>query len=240
MTKRGLIDPAVHQQIRDLPEDFHEAGPMSAVVLDAMLRHIEQAESDIERSAETGCGKSTLLLSWLSAGHEVFTLDAYGDVPCRSYRQVRDSPLLCPGSVSFILGPSQRSLPQHEFPEPIQLALIDGPHGFPFPQLEYYYLYPALDEGALLIVDDIHIPTIRCLHDFLMEDAMFDHVEIVENTSFFRRTAQPLFNPYGDDWWLQGYNANRFNSDSDSGSGHSDRLRRLYEKVLGRLPGSRN
>jgi hypothetical protein len=238
MAKRAPIDTAVYQQIRDLPEDFHEAGPISGAVLDAMLRHVEQADSDIRRSAETGCGKSTLLLSWLSAGHEVFTLDAYGDVPCRSYREVRNSPLLRPETVSFILGPSQQSLPQHAFSAPIQLALIDGPHGFPFPQLEYYYLYPALDEGALLIIDDIHIPTIRWLNDFLMEDAMFDHVEIVENTSFFRRSAQPLFNPYGDDWWLQGYNAKRFNS--DSGSGHSGRLQRLYEKVLGRLPGSKN
>jgi len=35
-------------------------------------------------------------------------------------------------------------------------------------------------------------------------------VEVVqEKTAFFRRTDKPLFDPYGDGWWLQNYNKNR-------------------------------
>jgi len=109
---------------------------------------------------------------------------------------------------------------------PVQLALIDGPHGFPFPFLEYYYFYPTLEQEGLLIVDDIHIPTTRWLHEFLIEDEMFRHVETVGHTSFFRRTAHPVFNPYGDDWWLQGYNANRFDC---SVSGNTSKLHRLMK-----------
>ena len=34
-------------------------------------------------------------------------------------------------------------------------VLIDGPHGYPFPEIEYFYFYPRLKPGALLVVDDI-------------------------------------------------------------------------------------
>ena len=41
---------------------------------------------------------------------------------------------------------------------PLQLVLLDGPHGCrDSPVLEYYFLYPRLEGGALLILDDIHI-----------------------------------------------------------------------------------
>lgn len=206
---------------------------MSEPVLSALASHAD--DICVENSCESGCGKSTLLLSWLSRNHTVFTLEKYGEVPCLSYERVRSSELLNPDSVSFVLGPTQRTLPNHRFETPMQLALIDGPHGFPFPFLEYYYFYPVLEEGALLIVDDIHIPTIRWLHDFLLEDEMFKHVETVENTSFFRRTAHPVFNPYGDDWWLQSYNANRFSPSATTNASKSGQLGNWPSRIRGRL-----
>jgi hypothetical protein len=33
---------------------------------------------------------------------------------------------------------------------------------------------------------------------------------VVETAAFFGRTAAPLFDPYLDGWWLQGYNKKRF------------------------------
>ena len=195
------------EQICDLPSDFHEAGVMTPAVLRALHHHASSLR--IDRSVETGCGKSTLLLSWLSEAHAVFTLAGYGDLPCRSYHNVRSSPLLRSDAVEFVLGPTQQTLGREAL-YPIQLALIDGPHGFPFPMLEYYAIYPALQPGGLLIIDDVHIPTVAWLRDFLAEDRMFELVEQVGQTAFFRRTSAPTFNPLGDDWWLQNYNRNRF------------------------------
>lgn len=215
-----------------------EAGVMSEPVLNALAHHAKGAA--IESSCKSGCGKSTLLLSlsWLSRIHTVFALEKYGEAACLSYERVLCSELLNRDSVSFVLGPTQLTLPNHRFETPVQLALIDGPHGFPFPFLEYYYFYPVLEHDGLLIVDDIHIPTIRWLHDFLIEDEMFRHVETVENTSFFRRTAHPMFNPYGDDWWLQNYNANRFNSRGSSNTGkfsrQVDRSKMILKRLLSR------
>lgn len=221
------------QEICALPQDFHEAGVMSDAVLNAIFRYASAMQ--IENSVETGCGKSTLLLSWLSRNHTVFTLERYGDLPCLSYERVRHSELLNPEVVSFVPGASQLTLPNHRFDAPVQLALIDGPHGFPFPFIEYYYLYPQLAEDALLIVDDIHIPTIRWLHDFLVEDDMFEFLEIVGNTSFVRRTAHPALNPTGDDWWLQRYNTNRVRKEKAVDSIPSGSFRRLGNGLLRQL-----
>lgn len=222
----------VLQEIIDLPEDFHEAGVMSGAVLEAIAGYASGLE--IPRSAETGCGKSTLLLSWISSDHTIFTLSHYGDIPCESYHRVKDSRLLNPGAVQFELGPSQATLPGYSFNEPLQFVIIDGPHGFPFPQMEYYHFYPNIQEGGILVVDDIHIPTVRWLHDFLVEDEMFDLLDVVEHTSFFRRTSSPTFNPFGDDWWLQNYNRSRMLPEESRSRYLAHSLRRYWRRLFGK------
>jgi len=64
-----------------------------------------------------------------------------------------------------------------------------------------------LAPGALLILVDIHIPTVHNLFRFLRGDAMFRLDEVVGATAFFRRTAAPVFDPLGGVWMRQNYNA---------------------------------
>jgi hypothetical protein len=194
----------VIDSIRRLPGEWHTAGSVPVEVLHAIGRL--GAARRIERSLETGSGKTTLLLSHLSPRHEVFALD--GDN--RSISAVLQSPLLRTGVVHYTEGPTQQTLPQHVFSGKYQLALLDGPHAYPFPELEYYYIYPHLDTGALLIVDDIQIPTIRRMFEFLAEDEMFEVVEVVWDTAFLVRTRAPTFDPFGDGWWRQRFNERRF------------------------------
>jgi hypothetical protein len=189
----------VRAKILEVRANLHGAGTVSAEALDAIARHA--SSRTFQHSAETGCGATTLLLSHLSAHHTVFALDIGGSIA-----HVRRSPLLRKGVVSFVEGPSQCTLPEHHFPEKLQLALIDGPHAYPFPDLEYYYLYPHLEEGALLILDDIQIRSVHNLFAFLREDAMFRLDEVVRTTAFFTRTNAPVFDPWGDNWHHQRYN----------------------------------
>ena len=191
---------AIKRRISEIAPSLHTACTFAARTFDAILRHAVQ--KPIRNSAETGSGASTLLFSHLSENHTVFALDDNSG----SVVNVRRSPLLRENRVTFIEGPTQQTLPRHRFDEKLQLALIDGPHAYPFPDLEYYFLYPHLDTGALLILDDIHIRSVHNLFDFLRHDAMFDLVEVVGSTAFFRRTAAPVFNPLGDGWPEQGYN----------------------------------
>jgi hypothetical protein len=195
------------RDIAALPDDWHGAGVCGTAALRA-IAHTARARP-IAHSAETGVGKSTLLLFHLSAHHTVFALDDTGS--SNSLQQVCESPLLNSAHVTFVVGPTQQTLPQHAFGDHrLQLVFLDGPHGYPFPELEYYFFLPHLDEDAVLVIDDIHIPTIFRLFSFMREEAMFDYLGRASTTAFFRRNASALFDPLGDGWWLQNFNRRRF------------------------------
>jgi hypothetical protein len=195
---------SVLDAIAALPKDWHGAGSVSEATLRAIAARAGSA-GPIERSVETGCGKTTLLLSHLSARHTTFAVD-----DGNSITQVRASPLLAAERVEVVEGPTQRTLPTFELPSEVQLALIDGPHGYPFPDLEYLYFYPLLRTGGLLLIDDIEIPTIRRMFDIVQAEDMFDLLEVVDEMAFLRRTEAPLIEPTSDSWWLQGYNRDHY------------------------------
>lgn len=187
-------------KILNLPETFHGAGSFSKRTLEAMINHCRSLE--ISASLETGSGKSTLLFSHLSQHHKVFALDNGNG----SITNVLNSPLLNRDTIELIDGATQITLPNYVFKQQFQLALIDGPHGYPFCDLEYFYIYPLLQENALLIIDDIDIPTVYNMYQFIKADDMFDLIEVIDKTAFFYRTNCPTFSPIGDGWWLQKYN----------------------------------
>lgn len=197
-----LDSPALLCDILALPKMWHASGSLHHDVLRALMEI-----PPCGLSVETGTGKSTLIFSHRSRRHLVFTLDDYTEEG--SLRLVKSSPLLG-DSAEFIVGPSQLTLPKYDFTPTINLAFIDGPHGYPFPELEYYYLYPYIVPGGYLILDDIQIPTVTRLFEFVREDEMFRLEKVIKTTAFFRRTDAPLFDPLGDGWWLQKFNTRRF------------------------------
>jgi len=193
------------KQITTLPPDFHKAGCLSVDRLEAINCHLPVLPLD--HSLETGSGLSTLLLSNISRHHLVFSLDGGNG----SLENVRKSSLFEKNNTEIIEGPTQHTLPKYSFQYKLDFALIDGPHGFPFPQIEYYYVYQHLKTGAIMVLDDIHIPSITDLFNFINEDEMFELLEVVnKTTAIFRRTSAPVFSPFGDNWWTQKYNKKNF------------------------------
>ena len=188
-------------KIEALPDDWHGVGSVSPNALRAIARHADKV-GRIRNSAETGSGKTTLLFSHLSSTHLTFAIDEGNSIS-----QVKNSPLFNARNVTFVEGCTQETLPGFNFQHKLQLVLIDGPHGYPFPDLEYFYFYPLLETGGLLLVDDIKIPTIRRMFEIISADDMFELLEIVdENLAFFKRTDAPGATLTSDSWWRQGYN----------------------------------
>jgi predicted O-methyltransferase YrrM len=192
------------KSLAQLPADWHESGTLVLEVLQAIAKHCSR-ENKLSHTIETGSGSSTLLFSNLSNDHLVFTIGG-----ATSLEKVRKSELLNREVVTFIEGPSQQTLPRYNFHQEFDAALIDGPHGYPFPDLEYYYIYPRLKPGAVLIVDDINITSIRNMYKVIKADDMFMLLEVVGTTAFFQRTEAATFNPFGDGWWEQGYNRREY------------------------------
>jgi len=190
----------------------HRAGAFPTEVLRSLEALLPRC---IKTSAETGCGKSTILFSNLSADHTIFCLDDRRYKDDSSVQFYTDCPLTRLDRVRAVFGPTQHTLPRYEHPHSYDVVLIDGPHGWPFPEMEYYSFYPHIAPGGLLILDDCHIPTIGRMADVLAEDEMWHLEGFVSCTGIFRRTDAPLFDPTGDGWWEQRYNRRRISMQSE-------------------------
>jgi hypothetical protein len=224
------LSPRIAELIGDiaaLPAKWHGVGSVDVDVLLAIARYAEGV-GPIRHSVETGSGKTTLLFSHLSADHRVFAINE-GE----SISQVRHSPLFRAESTTYIEGPTQATLQQYAFSDKVQIALIDGPHGYPFPDLEYFYLYPNIETGGLLIIDDILIPSIGRMFEVIKADDMFELVDVVSsNTALFKRTDAPLIDPYSDSWWLQGYNRPYYERIVKTADGAQPGWRTAYKPAL--------
>ncbi len=189
------------REINALGLKWHQAGSMTSATLEALAQELSQRSVDL--SVETGTGRTTLLFSHFSRRHVTFTKD--DDPGDNSLSRVRESPLLNSKTVEFVLGRTQETVLEHKF-APIDVACLDGPHAYPFPELEYWAIYPHLRTGALLVVDDLQVPTIGNMWDVLRADRMFEVARVVDNTGFLQRTDAPTLDPFGDNWQDQQYN----------------------------------
>lgn len=199
------------KRIRSLPDTWHSAGTVTNRLIGAIASRATEI-GEIQHSVETGCGRTTLLLSHLSADHVVFARDVQNNVSelTNSISKVTSSALFNSKNVTLVEGPTQLTLAKYNFVNRVQLALIDGPHGYPFPDLEYYYFYPLVAPGGLLLLDDTQIPSIGRMYEIIKADKMFTLLEVVDNMAFFQRSNTPLIDPISDGWWLQGYNRNYY------------------------------
>jgi hypothetical protein len=180
------------------------------------LRRIEEIlPQSMERTAETGCGKSTILFSNISRHHFVFALDDRNQKENSSVLFYEDCPVTKNEVVKTFFGPTQETLLGFKHEGLYDAVLIDGPHGWPFPEFEYMMFYPYIKQGGYLILDDVNIPTIGKMADILTEDEMWELIEIVHGTGIFKRTNVQTFDSKGDGWWLQTYNRRRVSSKRD-------------------------
>jgi hypothetical protein len=112
---------------------------------------------------ETGAGSSTIVFAAAGAEHEAVTPDAEEEGRIRGAcdRLGVDS-----SSVTFRIGPSHEVLPALP-PRDLDLVLVDGAHGFPYPILDWWFLAPRLRVGGLMLLDDAYMPPVRVVVDAL-------------------------------------------------------------------------
>ena len=67
-----------------------------------------------------------------------------------------------------LLDPSHEVLPGWE-PRPLDLVLIDGAHGFPYPIVDWWQLAPHLRVGGTVLLDDAYLPAVAAVVDFVRD-----------------------------------------------------------------------
>jgi precorrin-6B methylase 2 len=174
---------------------FHPWDAMSPAALSGILKR-----GPFRSSAETGCGGSTIVLSHASDRHIAFSIEGEDG----TITELRKQSDLRAGNVIFIEGETRDTLSRYPFEGELDLVLLDGPHAYPMPQLEFAHLFPRLRLGGWLVVDDIQIPSVYELFRFLEQESSVVVEEVAVRTAFFRRVKAAEYRP--DGWALQGMN----------------------------------
>jgi hypothetical protein len=193
------------------------SGGFSRRELEVLVRIVAQKAGPAPNVLETGAGNSTI--AFLAAGAHSLTsiapdaalferirgyCDGHGIDTARLDQRVAFSEDVLPNVVAELEASGVRA----------DLALIDGGHGWPTVFVDFCYLFRALRKGGFLVVDDIHIYSVKELARFLVEDPNVRVVEQLPKTLVFEKLSDRRYLP---DFGGQPYVRRKMEADRDAG-----------------------
>jgi len=149
--------------LRRDPPGLHAAGDEYWGLAWPALEWLERELAPGMKTLETGSGASTLVFAARGADHVAVTPAADEEVRFRAECERRG---IDASRVTFRIGLSHEVLPAFEG-EPLDLALVDGAHGFPYPVLDWWFLAPHVKLGGRMLLDDAYMPPVRGVVDAL-------------------------------------------------------------------------
>jgi len=179
---------------------FHDADVPRGLTrppLDALLSWVQPGM----RTLETGCGGSTVVFAAVGTRHTSVTPSAAEVERVRGF--CAEQGISCQ-AVDFLIQSSDTALV--DWKGELDLMLIDGAHRVPFPLLDWHYTAPWIRVGGRLFIDDVAIPGVHMLYDFLRREQEWRLVEIPgDKVAIFEKVGE--FNPDPAlDWEAQRYN----------------------------------
>jgi predicted O-methyltransferase YrrM len=150
-------------ELKAEPPALHASGGTCAGLHWAALAWLEQTVQPGWATIETGAGASTMIFAARGAEHEAVTPAADEAERIEAECRVRG---ISTERVRFRIGPSHEVLATWE-PRPLDLVLLDGAHGFPYPVLDWWYVMPHLKVGGVLLLDDAYMGAVRMLVEHL-------------------------------------------------------------------------
>jgi predicted O-methyltransferase YrrM len=169
-----------------------------------VARFLYDSVSDQNKTLETGSGISTLVFALKGTDHIAITPNAAEAAAIEKYAGINHVPL---DRVKFVIEPSDRYLPGCELKD-LDLVLIDGKHAFPWPIIDWFYTADRLKQGGILVLDDLQMPSVSILKDFLAEDPRWRLVR-----SFGKRTLavkKAAASVHDVAWHMQPYVTRRY------------------------------
>lgn len=135
---------------------------------------------------ETGSGGSTIVFAAAQSQHTAISPDP------EEHSNIRDwceSNGLSAERIAFIAAPSHVALTEIWAPEPLDLVLVDGAHGYPYPSLDWFYTASHLRTGGWMVIDDAFLPSVNALVTFLDESRDWEMQPLGYRTVAFRKVA---------------------------------------------------
>jgi hypothetical protein len=173
------VDAPLTESLKRTPPSLHGESEFWGLAWEALAwleRNVEPGMATLE----TGAGASTMVFAARGATHAAVTPSQ--DEADRIRRACTERGIDAAG-VTFHIGRSQDVLPALSVP-PLDLVLVDGAHGFPYPVLDWWNLAPRLRTGGRMLLDDAYLPAVAGIVDFARASPAW---ELEEPASF--RTA---------------------------------------------------
>lgn len=131
---------------------------------------------------EIGGGHSTVAFAAVVEQHYCINPDRTANNLVREFLARHD---LWRDNVEFIGESSDVALPSLVPEAPIDVALMDGNHSFPFPMLDFHYVDRHLRVGSMLVLDNVEINSVRMLAEFLSLEPAYRLVRKVRDSPHY-------------------------------------------------------
>ena len=170
-------------QFHAMPDGSPTTWGLNREALNALAGEMREGMTTLE----TGAGYSTVMFAAANTRHTAIMMCQNEADGIRAYCQARG----LKGGQNLIAGFSDQILPaMAENHEKLDLVFIDGGHAFPIPHIDWFYTAPRIKVGGLFVLDDIHIPAVRSLHDFLAGEPQWKLEKVALYTAFVRKIAE--------------------------------------------------
>jgi predicted O-methyltransferase YrrM len=138
---------------------------------------------------ETGSGASTIVFAAAGTDHDAVTPNAGEESRVRTACEELG---VSSERVSFRVGFSHDVLPTLP-PRPLDLVLLDGAHGFPYPVLDWWHVAPRLAVGGRILLDDAYMPPVAVVVDHVRASTAWEvERSIGYRTVVVRKVADEL------------------------------------------------
>lgn len=176
-------------QLRALPPGIHGGGDEFRGLAWPALDWLEREIRPDMTTLETGAGASTLAFASGGADHVAVTPDAGEEERIRAQAERLG---IETSRVRFEIGPSHEVLPRLQH-GPLDLVLIDGAHGFPYPVLDWWFVAAHLKVGGRVLIDDAYMPPVASLVDALRaQPAWAVEGSVGYRTAIVRKVAEAV------------------------------------------------
>lgn len=136
------------------------------------LEWLENTVQEGWRTVETGSGASTIVFAASGAHHTVISPAPDEHSRIKAWCEENG---ISTERVSFDNRSSHEALPQLP-DEPLDLILLDGAHGFPYPALDWFYGAQRLRTGGFVLLDDAFLKSVNVVVEYLRRSDSWEFV----------------------------------------------------------------